>query len=115
MYLYKTTTFPHQPLRSISKVAVLHRFYCTQDDLNLLILRTFKSTFSLDAAHDRAVQKGCLEQVQKVKSQLFDGTIAVHRKIENINGSSVLCEKRIHRSACVRLNLYSMIRVFTFR
>ena len=29
MYLYKTTTFPHQPLRSISKVAVLHRFYCT--------------------------------------------------------------------------------------
>ena len=28
MYLYKTTTFPHQPLRSISKVAVLHRFYC---------------------------------------------------------------------------------------
>ena len=29
MYLYKTTTFPHQPLRSISKVTVLHRFYCT--------------------------------------------------------------------------------------
>ena len=29
MYLYKTTTFPHQPLRSISKVAVLHRFYCS--------------------------------------------------------------------------------------
>ena len=28
MYLYKTTTFPHQPLKSISKVAVLHRFYC---------------------------------------------------------------------------------------
>ena len=28
MYLYKTTTFPQQPLRSISKVAVLHRFYC---------------------------------------------------------------------------------------
>ena len=29
MYLYKTTIFPHQPLRSISKVAVLHRFFCT--------------------------------------------------------------------------------------
>ena len=28
MYLYKTTTFPHQSLKSISKVAVLHRFYC---------------------------------------------------------------------------------------
>ena len=28
MYLYKTTIFPHQPLRSISKVTVLHRFYC---------------------------------------------------------------------------------------
>ena len=28
MYLYKTTTFPHQPLRSILKVAVLHRVYC---------------------------------------------------------------------------------------
>ena len=28
MYLYKTNSFPHQPLRSISKVAVLHRFYC---------------------------------------------------------------------------------------
>ena len=27
MYLYKTTTFPHQSLKSISKVAVLHRFY----------------------------------------------------------------------------------------
>ena len=25
MYLYKTTIFPHQPLRSVSKVAVLHR------------------------------------------------------------------------------------------
>ena len=29
MYLYKTTTFQHQPLKSISKVAFLHRFYCT--------------------------------------------------------------------------------------
>ena len=29
MYLYKITTFQHQPLRSISKVAVLHRFYCS--------------------------------------------------------------------------------------
>ena len=28
MYLYKTTAFSHQPPRSISKVAVLHRFYC---------------------------------------------------------------------------------------
>ena len=28
IYLYKTTTFPHQPLRSVSKVAVLNRFYC---------------------------------------------------------------------------------------
>ena len=28
MYLYKTTTFPHQPVRSVSKVAALHRFYC---------------------------------------------------------------------------------------
>ena len=27
MYLYKTTTFPHQPLKSSSKVAVLHRRY----------------------------------------------------------------------------------------
>ena len=29
MYLYKITAFPHQPLMSVSKVAVLHRFYCT--------------------------------------------------------------------------------------
>ena len=29
MYLYKTSTFPHQPLKSVSKVAFLHRFYCT--------------------------------------------------------------------------------------
>ena len=28
MYHYKTTIFPDQPLRPISKVAVLHRFYC---------------------------------------------------------------------------------------
>ena len=28
MFFCKTSTFPHQPLKSISKVAVLHRFYC---------------------------------------------------------------------------------------
>ena len=33
MYLYKTTIFPHQPIRSVSKVAVLHRFYCTLEPL----------------------------------------------------------------------------------
>ena len=26
---YKTDTFPRQPVKSISKVAVLHRFHCT--------------------------------------------------------------------------------------
>ena len=31
MYLYTTTTFPHQPLKSVSKVAVLHRFYCIKN------------------------------------------------------------------------------------
>ena len=36
MYLYKTTTFPYQPLRSISKVAVLHR----------CLRATFKTDFS---------------------------------------------------------------------
>ena len=34
MYLYKTTTFPHQPLRSVSKVSVLHRFFCITNGLN---------------------------------------------------------------------------------
>ena len=29
MYLYKTVTFPHQPLKSVSEVALLHRFHCT--------------------------------------------------------------------------------------
>ena len=29
MYLYKTATFPHQPPKSVSKVAFLHRFHCT--------------------------------------------------------------------------------------
>ena len=29
MYLYMTATFPHQPLKSLSKVAFLHRFHCT--------------------------------------------------------------------------------------
>ena len=28
-YLYKTATFPHQPLKSVSKVSFLHRFHCT--------------------------------------------------------------------------------------
>ena len=28
-YLYKTATFPQQPLKPISKVALLHRFHCT--------------------------------------------------------------------------------------
>ena len=41
MYLYKTTTFPHQPIRSISTVAVLHRFYCISIlTLTLLLLNT---------------------------------------------------------------------------
>ena len=31
MYLYKTATFPHQPLKSISKVAFLHRFNCNKN------------------------------------------------------------------------------------
>ena len=39
MYLYKTTTFPHQPLRSISKVAVLHRFYCNSWTIGFAICR----------------------------------------------------------------------------
>ena len=47
MYLYKTATFPHQPLRSISKVAVLHRFYCMlQCVLNLLLLHQAKTSLS---------------------------------------------------------------------
>ena len=33
MYLYKTATFPHQPVKSVSKVAFLHRFHCI---LNML-------------------------------------------------------------------------------
>ena len=28
MYLYNTSTFPHQLLKSVSKVALLHRFQC---------------------------------------------------------------------------------------
>ena len=39
MYLYKTATFPHQPLMSISKVALLHRFYCIW---NLLTRHKYK-------------------------------------------------------------------------
>ena len=34
MYHYKTTTILHQPLKSISKVAVLHRFYCIRQNHN---------------------------------------------------------------------------------
>ena len=29
IYLYKTVTFPHPPLKPISKMAFLHRFHCT--------------------------------------------------------------------------------------
>ena len=42
MYLYKTDTFPHLPIKSISKVAFLHRFHyrdelCQQYQLGLAI------------------------------------------------------------------------------
>ena len=54
MYLYKTVTFPHQPLKSVSKVALLHRFHCTEEQtgshkrclsytVNFLKFRTFYS------------------------------------------------------------------------
>ena len=46
MYLYKTTTFPHQPLRSISKVAVLHRFYCISSPVSQRLRWSKKSTNS---------------------------------------------------------------------
>ena len=41
MYLYKTTTFPHQSLRSISKVAVLYRLYSSymNDQLQVVVLK----------------------------------------------------------------------------
>ena len=42
MYLYKTTTFPHQPLRSISKVALLHRFYCRLNSVTIFLISPWK-------------------------------------------------------------------------
>ena len=35
MYLYKAITFPHQPLKSVSKMAFLHRFHCFCQDVAL--------------------------------------------------------------------------------
>ena len=54
MYLYKTTTFPHQPLRSISKVAVLHRFYCR-----------FVNTMTLQLCTCAQYSQGYLLQIDK--------------------------------------------------
>ena len=66
MYLYKTTTFPHQPLRSISKVAVLHRFHC--------ICKTWIGTLANSADSDQVPQNAvsdqglhCLLKLQEVK------------------------------------------------
>ena len=66
MYLYKTTTFPHQPLKSISKVAVLHRFYCTDNSL----------LFSLYAvgSHEKPPHQGTSEETMCMICQsLFSG------------------------------------------
>ena len=65
MYLYKTATFPHQPLKSISTVAFLYRFHCrfcmrrtvcsdnsdAQADLSLCLAHISEGTFSHVAAH----------------------------------------------------------------
>ena len=37
MYLYKTVTFPYKPLKSVSKVAFLHRFHCIWSSLSSII------------------------------------------------------------------------------
>ena len=41
MYLYKTATFPHQPLKSVSKVALLHRSHCTCFGRNRFLFMPF--------------------------------------------------------------------------
>ena len=47
LYLYKTTTFTHQPLRSISKVALLHRFYCTTEtEIRVFVVCTLQALHS---------------------------------------------------------------------
>ena len=48
MYLYKTDTFLHinHYLKSVSKVALLHRFYCTLEMLSDLTKTQYKRCFS---------------------------------------------------------------------
>ena len=51
MYLYKTTTFPHQPLRSISKVAVLHRFYWSKESALFTTHPAVLGTYGKESRH----------------------------------------------------------------
>ena len=61
MYLYKTITFPHQPLKSISKVAVLHRFYCRRkSDAHApsnLLTRPGKTAWTKCSERDQTVHR----------------------------------------------------------
>ena len=52
MYLYKTATFPDQPLKSVSKVAFLHRFHCS-----VLSLLCFTLTFWIHSYRYRNYSK----------------------------------------------------------
>ena len=49
MYLYKTPTFPHQPLKSISEVALLHRF--NPDNGKYVVLEKTKMVRFISFAH----------------------------------------------------------------
>ena len=52
MYLYKTVTFPHQPLKSVSEVALLHRFHCMVKPVNGIVPETARPTELKMHAHD---------------------------------------------------------------
>ena len=66
MYLYKTTTFPHQPLKSISKVAVWHRFYCTFFFVSKKIGFDISCKLSLDETICMKCQSCFLGKIRKI-------------------------------------------------
>ena len=48
MYLYKTATIPHQPLKSISKVAFLHRFHYSETYIiTITVMNTAKGSMAV--------------------------------------------------------------------
>ena len=99
MYLYKIDTFPHQPIKSILKVAFLHRFHCKLDFVvpNLLSVRliTKRNLISMSLKGNSLLAMNLSEKKnQNINNILY--------RMENNAVSSTF-----HK--CLKKNIYSQL------